>query len=62
MFSSPESELYHHHNFATRRDARRMTMRYVEVFYGRCRPHPTNAGLLQATAMANFTTCSVTRR
>ncbi|AOT04430.1 transposase (plasmid) [Arthrobacter sp. U41] len=55
-FSSLKNEFYHHHSFATRQDARRATMRYIEVFYNRWRPHSNNAGLPPATAMANFKT------
>lgn len=55
-FSSLKNEFYHHHNFTTRQDARRATMRYIEVFYNRWRPHTHNNGLPPATAMANFTT------
>ena len=40
--------------FATRQDARRATMRYIEVFYNRWRPHTNNEGLPPATAMAKF--------
>ena len=55
-FSSLKNDFYHHHNFATRQDARRATMRYIEVFYNRWRPHTNNEGLPPATAMANFKT------
>ena len=55
LFSSLKNEFYHHHSFATRQDARRATMRYIEVFYNRWRPHSNNNGLPPATAMANFT-------
>ena len=55
-FSALKNEFYHHHSFATRQDARRATMRYIEVFYNRWRPHSNNAGLPPATAMANFKT------
>ena len=55
-FSSLKNEFYHHHSFATRQDARRATMRYIEVFYNRWRPHTNNDGLPPATAMANFKT------
>ena len=55
-FSSLKNEFYHHHSFATRQDARRATMRYIEVFYNRWRPHSNNVGLPPATAMANFKT------
>ncbi len=55
-FSSLKNEFYHHHSFATRQDARRATMRYIEVFYNRWRPHTNNDGLPPATAMAKFTT------
>jgi putative transposase len=54
LFSSLKNEFYHHHSFATRQDARRATMRYIEVFYNRWRPHTNNEGLPPATAMANF--------
>jgi putative transposase len=56
LFSSLKNEFYHHHSFSTRQDARRATMRYIEVFYNRWRPHTHNEGLPPATAMANFTT------
>ncbi|WP_109750990.1 integrase core domain-containing protein [Mycolicibacterium fortuitum] len=56
LFSSLKNEFYHHHSFTTRQDARRATMRYIEVFYNRWRPHTNNEGLPPATAMANFTT------
>ena len=56
LFSTLKNEFYHHHSFATRQDARRATMRYIEVFYNRWRPHTNNEGLPPATAMANFTT------
>ncbi len=55
LFSSLKNEFYHHYGFATRQDARRATMRYIEVFYNRWRPHSNNQGLPPATAMANFT-------
>lgn len=55
-FSSLKNEFYYHHSFATRQDARRATMRYIEVFYNRWRPHSNNAGSPPATAMANFKT------
>ncbi|MBT2594074.1 IS3 family transposase [Arthrobacter sp. ISL-72] len=55
-FSSLKNEFYQHHSFATRQDARRATMRYIEVFYNRWRPHTNNDGLPPATAMAKFTT------
>ncbi|MET3207040.1 UNVERIFIED_ORG: hypothetical protein ABIB21_003864 [Arthrobacter sp. UYEF13] len=32
LFSSLKNEFYHHHRFTTRQDARRATMRYIEVF------------------------------
>lgn len=53
-FSSLKNEFYHHHSFTTRQDARRATMRYIEVFYNRWRPHSNNDGLPPATAMANL--------
>jgi putative transposase len=56
LFSSLKNEFYHHHNFVTRQDARRATVRYIEVFYNRWRPHTNNEGLPPATAIANFTT------
>ncbi len=56
LFSSLKNEFYHHHRFTSRQDARRATMRYIEVFYNRWRPHSNNDGLPPATAMANFTT------
>ncbi|ADX72000.1 transposase [Pseudarthrobacter phenanthrenivorans Sphe3] len=56
LFSSLKNEFYHHHSFTTRQDARLATMRYIEVFYNRWRPHTNNEGLPPATAMANFTT------
>lgn len=55
LFSSLKNEL-HHHSFTTRQDARRATMRYIEVFYNRWRSHTKNEDLPPATAMANFTT------
>ncbi|MCB5281632.1 hypothetical protein BJQ89_01382 [Arthrobacter sp. ES1] len=55
-FSSLKNEFYHHHSFATRQDARRATMRFIEVFYNRWRPHTNTDGLPPATAMANFKT------
>ncbi|GAC1453583.1 MAG: hypothetical protein PVSMB10_11220 [Pseudarthrobacter sp.] len=55
FFSHLKTEFYHHHSFTTRQDARRATMRYIEVFYNRWRPHTNNEGLPPATAMANFT-------
>ncbi|MCB5275982.1 hypothetical protein BJG92_03537 [Arthrobacter sp. SO5] len=55
-FSSLKNEFYHHHNFAAGQDACWGTMRYVEVFYSRWRPHTNNEGLPPATAMANFKT------
>ena len=56
VFSSLKNEFYHHYSFDTRQEARRATMRYIEVFYNRWRPHTHNDGLPPATAMANFTT------
>ena len=53
-FSSPKNEFYHHYSFDTRQDARRATMRYIEVFYNRWGPHTHNDGLPPATAMTNF--------
>ena len=41
LFSSLKNEFYHHHSFTTRQDARRATMRYIEVFYNRKRLHST---------------------
>lgn len=55
-FSTIKNEFYHHYSFTTRQDARRATMRYIEVFYNRWRPHTHNQGLPPATAMAKFTT------
>ncbi|AIY03186.1 transposase [Arthrobacter sp. PAMC 25486] len=55
-FSSLKNEFYHHYSFDTRQDARRATMRYIEAFYNRWRPHTHNNGLPPATAMANFNT------
>ena len=57
-FSSLKNEFYHHYSFDTRQDARRATMRYIEVFYNRWRPHTHNDGLPPATARANFKTKS----
>ncbi|MET4001708.1 hypothetical protein ABIB48_000406 [Arthrobacter sp. UYCu511] len=56
FFASLKNEFYHHYSFDTRQEARRTTMRYIEVFYNRWRPHTHNDGLPPATAMANFTT------
>lgn len=55
VFSSLKNEFYHHYSFTTRQDARRATMRYIEVFYNRWRPHTHNDGLPPAAAMAKFT-------
>lgn len=51
-FSCLKNEFYHHYSFNTRQDARRATMRYIEAFYNRWRPHSHNNGLPPATAMA----------
>lgn len=56
VFSSLKNEFYHHYSFPTRQDARRATMRYIEVFYNRHRPHTHNDGLPPAAAMAKFMT------
>lgn len=53
-FSSLKNAFYHHHSFTTRQDAGPATIRYVEVFYNRWRPHGNNGGLPPATAMANL--------
>ncbi|WP_396334259.1 IS3 family transposase [Arthrobacter sp. lap29] len=34
-----KNEFYHHYSFDTRQEAMRATMRYIEVFYNRWRPH-----------------------
>ena len=44
------------HNQSDTLTPRRATMRYIEVFYNRWRPHTNNDGLPPATAMANFKT------
>ncbi|MBC7596816.1 MAG: IS3 family transposase [Kineosporiaceae bacterium] len=46
FFSTFKNDFYHHHHFDTRQRARTSTVKFIEWFYTRYRPHGHNQGRL----------------
>jgi transposase InsO family protein len=54
FFASLKKEMYHHHRYATRHEARLAVMDYIEVFYNKRRRHSTLGYRTPAEAMGAF--------
>lgn len=53
-FSHFKTEFYHHHTFATQREAEAAVMDYIESWYNRQRPNERADGLPPIQAWTNY--------